>query len=139
MFAKKCWADFGHEFSSCNVANYMQGDDNTHLSWCGNCPKCANSYLLFAPFLPEDELKAIFGGTDLFTKNSLSLTFKGLLDIDGIPKPFECVGEIDELRLAYHLAQSRGGYNKLPFDVPQSSFDYKKTYPSQGWATEMLQ
>jgi hypothetical protein len=139
LFAKNCWADFGHEFSSCNVANYMQGDDNTHLSWCGNCPKCANSYLLFAPFLPASELKSIFGGQDLFAKDSLSLTFKGLLGIDGIPKPFECVGEIDELRAAYHMALAQGGYDKLPFEVPKSTFDYKKAYPSQGWATEMLQ
>lgn len=139
LFVKNCWSDFGHEFSSCNVANYMQGDDNTHLSWCGNCPKCANSYLLFAPFLPANELKAIFGGHDLFAKNSLNLTFKGLLGIDGIPKPFECVGEIDELRRAYHMALAHGGYKKLPFEVPKSTFDYKKTYPSQGWATGMLQ
>jgi hypothetical protein len=139
LFVKNCWTDFGHEFSSCNVANYMQGEDNARLSWCGNCPKCANSYLLFAPFLPASELKTIFGGHDLFTKSSLSLTFKGLMGIDGIPKPFECVGEIDELRLAYHKAVANGGYEKLPFDVPQSKFDYKKTYPAQAWATEMIQ
>lgn len=138
MFVKHAWAKYGHKFSSCNVANYRQGSDNSELKWCGDCPKCANSYLLFAPFLPADDLKSIFGGQDLFVKPSLQHAFKGLLGIDNIPKPFECVGEIEELQLAYHMAQ-KNGYAQLPFDVPISNFDYMKQYPSQGWATEMLQ
>ena len=51
----------------------------------------------------------------------------------------ECIGEIDELRLAYHMAQERGGYESLPFDVPKSDFDYMKVYPAQDWAVKMLQ
>ena len=55
----------------------------------------------------------------------LTETFKGLLGIDGVMKPFECVGEVDELRLAYHMAQKIHDY-KLPFNVPSTDFDYKK-------------
>ena len=139
LFIKNSWTKYGHQFSSCNIANYKQGSDNSELRWCGDCPKCANSYLLFAPFLPAAELKSIFGGQDLFVKPSLEQTFKGLLGIDGVIKPFECVGEIEELRLAYQLSQINGDYNSLPFDVPQSSFDYMKLYPAQDWAVKMLQ
>jgi hypothetical protein len=139
LFVQHSWKAYGHQFSSCNVANYQQGSDNSTLKWCGNCPKCANSYLLFAPFLESSELKSIFNGQDLFTKISLERTFKGLLGIDGEPKPFECIGEIDELRLAYHKAQSRGGYGALPFTVPESSFDYMQDYSAQEWAVKMLQ
>ncbi|MDD3036126.1 MAG: hypothetical protein PHO93_04360, partial [Candidatus Saccharimonadaceae bacterium] len=139
LFAERSWGDFGYDFSSCNIANYRQGNDNTDLRWCGECPKCANSYLLFAPFLAAEELKAIFDGQDLFEKPNLTNTFKGLLGIDGISKPFECVGETDELRLAYRLSQSKGGYGVLPFDVPESKFDYQKTYPAQEWAVKMIQ
>jgi hypothetical protein len=139
LFVQHSWKTYGHQFSSCNVANYQQGSDNSTLKWCGNCPKCANSYLLFAPFLESSELKSIFNGQDLFTKLSLERTFKGLLGIDGEPKPFECIGEIDELRLAYHKAQSRGGYGALSFSVPESSFDYMRDYPAQEWAVKMLQ
>jgi hypothetical protein len=139
LFVEHAWEKYGHQFSSCNVANYEQGADNTTLKWCGNCPKCANSYLLFAPFLPSDELKNIFNGQDLFVKPTLERTFKGLLGIDGVEKPFECIGEIDELRLAYHQAQERGGYKILPFDVPISTFDYMMQYPAQNWAVKMLQ
>ena len=91
-----------------------------------------------APFLKADELKNIFGGKELFTDPNLNDTFKGLLGIDGVPKPFECIGEIEELRTAYKMAQSRGGYGTLPFSVPESHFDYTSTYPSQHWFAEML-
>lgn len=131
LFVEKAWQAYGHSFSSCNLANYMQGADNSELKWCGECPKCANSYLLFAPFLNADELQSIFNGQDLFAKESLADTFKGLLGIDGIMKPFECVGETEELRLAYHMAQNCGGYSDIGFVVPESSFDYLEEYPSQ--------
>lgn len=139
LFATHAWEHYGYEFSSCNVANYMQGSDNTELKWCGECPKCANSFLLFAPFLPPEELKSLFGGQDLFEKPPLQDTFKGLLGIDGVMKPFECVGETGELRLAYHMAEKRGGYGKLSFDVPESDFDYQQEYDSQEWARKMIQ
>lgn len=138
-FVKYAWSDYGDKFSSCNVANYQQGNNNTFLKWCGNCPKCANSYLLFAPFIEIDKLKSIFGGVDLFLKPTLKGTFKGLLGVDGESKPFECVGEIDELRLAYSKSQSKSGYGSLGFDVPESSFDYKQIYPAQAWAVKMIQ
>jgi hypothetical protein len=133
LFVQHAWGDFGHEFSSCNRANYQQGNDNQTLRWCGECPKCANSYLLFAPFVEPTELQKLFGGQDLFQKPMLLETFKGLLGIDGVMKPFECIGEVDELRLAYHMAQENYGAQnyKLPFEVPISSFDYRAENPSQ--------
>ena len=102
QFAKKCWAKFGEKFSSCNIANYKQGEINEELSWCGKCPKCANSYLLFCPFIPAKEQQKLFNGRDLFPDPDLTETFKGLLGYDGIMKPFECVGTIEELRKAYN-------------------------------------
>jgi UDP-N-acetyl-alpha-D-muramoyl-L-alanyl-L-glutamate epimerase len=136
LFSENVWPEFGHDFSSCNKINYQQGIDNTTLKWCGECPKCANSYLLFSPFIDSDELKSIFNGQDLFTKPLLADTFKGLLGIDNISKPFECIGEIDELRFAYH--QRRPGYDSLPFDVPDSQFDYKKEYAQQPWLSDLF-
>ncbi|MFZ2544775.1 MAG: hypothetical protein WAW80_02265 [Candidatus Saccharimonadales bacterium] len=135
LFADKAWNEFGHDFSSCNRINYQQGVDNTTLKWCGECPKCANSYLLFAPFINPNDLKSLFNGQDLFEKPLLEETFKGLLGIDGFSKPFECIGEIDELRLAYHRKLS--GYGSVSFEVPESQFDYLYEYPLQAWATEL--
>jgi len=120
LFVKKCWRELGREFSSCNVANYRQHADNRELKWCGDCPKCANAFLLFAPYLPSGELLPLFNGQDLFAKESLQHTFKGLLGIDGVEKPFECVGSVEELRTAYHLAHpdEDSDYAELSFDVP---------------------
>lgn len=131
LFVQKAWGRYGRSFSSCNVANYQQGADNTELTWCGNCPKCANSYVLFAPYLAASELKELFNGRDLFSAPSLQDTFKGLLGVDGVIKPFECVGEIDELRYAYERAQQKGEYEPLSFDVPPNSFDPSSVYPAQ--------
>jgi hypothetical protein len=139
LFVQHAWKKYGHIFSSCNRANYMQGSDNTQLKWCGECPKCANSFLLFAPFVPADDLKSLFSGQDLFEKPLLQETFKGLLGIEGVMKPFECVGETAELRLAYHMAQQKGGYGKVSFEVPESSFDYEREHESQAWAKQMIQ
>lgn len=140
LFANHGWTKFGHRFSSCNIANYLQGKDNTTLAWCGDCPKCANSFLLFAPFVEPKELESIFGGQNLFTKPSLTETFKGILGIEGVMKPFECIGETTELQRAYHMAREKwpnAGY-ALPFDVPISNFDYLKEYPVQEWAKKLL-
>lgn len=136
LFAGRAWKRFGASFSSCNIANYRQGADNSQLAWCGRCPKCANSYLLFSPFVAKDELDATIG-KDLFLQPYLAQTFKGLLGIDDVIKPFECVGEIEELRKAYHLAVEKG-YPSLPFDVPASSFDAESSYDAQSWATSMI-
>lgn len=137
LFAKYAWPSVGDAFSSCNIGNYQQGADSTDLVWCGNCPKCVNAYLLFAPFIPKEELDRRLGG-DLLAKPMLLETFKGLLDIDGIMKPFECVGEVGELRLAYHLAIAKG-FSQLPFEVPVSQFDKDASYDAQEWAVAMVQ
>ncbi|HCR55742.1 TPA: hypothetical protein DIV49_02110 [Candidatus Saccharibacteria bacterium] len=137
LFVEHCWEKYGRQFSSCNVANYQLGHDNHNLSWCGACPKCANSFLLFAAFVDEAELLNVFS-ENLFKKPELEEYFKGLLGIDGVIKPFECVGEVDELRAAYHLALAQG-YDGLAFDVPVSTFDIDAEYPVQPWALQMIQ
>lgn len=129
LFINKCFKKYGQMFSSCNVANYRQQASNEKLSWCGECAKCANSFILFSPFLKPEELKAIFGGKDLFENPNLVNDFKGLLGVDGVIKPFECVGETGELQAAYAMRQP--GYADLPFEVPKSDFDYEKAYPHQ--------
>ncbi|MFZ1360550.1 MAG: hypothetical protein WAS27_00755 [Candidatus Saccharimonadales bacterium] len=136
LFSKHAWQRFGEQFSSCNIANYQQGANNTTLVWCGKCPKCANSYLLFSPFVGASELQARLGGK-LYADESLVEMFKGLLGVDGVMKPFECVGEVEELRCAYHLSQ-KNGYESVPFEVPVSHFSIDELYPSQDWVAAVL-
>ncbi len=142
MFEEKCWAPYSYGFSSCNVENYEQGHLNTELRWCGKCPKCANTFLLFSPFVIPYELRRIFDSQDLFSSQNLDLqkAFKGILGVGNSMKPFECVGEIDELRTAYQMAQVRYGTQacQLPFAVPEGHFDYRALGPRQEWSDDYV-
>lgn len=140
LFAQKCWQSYGSKFSSCNRANYTQGGNSQNLTWCGDCAKCANSYLLFCPFLPAETLSATFSDQDLFMNPRLTDIFKGLLGIDGVMKPFECIGTIDELRYAYHHRNQSGEkqYHDLPFTVPNSDFNPSTLYPAQPYFQEFF-
>lgn len=80
----------------------------------------------------------MFNGENLFSKDSLSEVFKGLLGVDEAIKPFECVGETDELRLAYQMAHANSVEYTLPFSVPKSDFDYQKEYPAQPWTDKYV-
>lgn len=138
LFVTHCWQEYARKFSSCNVYNYKQGKDNSALGWCGNCAKCANSFLLFAPFVKPDQLSRVFNGENLFQKESLQEVFKGLLGVEGATKPFECIGEEAELRTAYHMAHAAWSEYELPFLVPEDVFDYQKEYPAQSQLSDLI-
>ena len=133
LFVNKCWQKYGYSFSSCNVANYKQNGNNTQLSWCGECAKCANSYLLFCPFLEPQVLQSLFRDVDLFRNPALSDTFKGLLGVDNTMKPFECIGSVDELRFAYHHRKK-----VPPMKIPKKS-DALKNHQAEEISASLTQ
>ncbi len=94
-------------FSSCN-RNYAINKKATKR-WCGECPKCAFVFSLLAAFVEKKRLVEIFG-KNLYADEKLLLTYKELLGVEGI-KPFECVGEPDEVLAAFELAHRRGDLN----------------------------
>ena len=88
-------------FSSCNRNFHLSGSKNQQHHWCGRCPKCAFVFLCLAPYLSRSELLSIFN-KNLFSDMELNELFESLLGIAGL-KPFECVGEQQECRLALQL------------------------------------
>lgn len=88
-------------FSSCNRNFHLTGSQNQDKHWCGECPKCAFVFLCLAPFIPRDQLLGIFG-KNLFADIQLHDLFTALLGIKG-QKPFECVGEEQECRMALRM------------------------------------
>ncbi len=88
-------------FSSCNRNFHLAGSQNLQHHWCGACPKCAFVFLCLAPFISKAALLEIFQ-QDLLQQTTLYDLFESLLGIQG-QKPFECVGEADECRLALQL------------------------------------
>jgi len=87
-------------FTSCNRA-YAVLASNRSASWCCDCDKCRFVYLALAPFRDRDSMVAIFG-RDLLDDSDQLHAFRALVGLEGY-KPFECVGTLDETRLAVRL------------------------------------
>lgn len=85
-------------FSSCNRNFHLSGSQNQAHHWCGVCPKCAFVFLCLAPFISQQQLLHVFR-KNLLDDAALQTLFDALLGIEG-NKPFECVGEALECRLA---------------------------------------
>ena len=84
-----------HIFHSCNLGSKTD-------TWCHECPKCLFIYLLFSPFLSQDELKSIFSVNMLEDVKNLN-EFEKLIGI-GDEKSFECVGSRAEVNFAIKKA-----------------------------------
>lgn len=99
--------------SSCN-RNFSVTHGLVGKRWCGECPKCAFAFLLFAAYLPKKEV------IEMFEKNMLedvSLTgmFRDLVGRGGL-KPFECVGTFEEAAEAVRMIINRREF-KLPKEL----------------------
>lgn len=96
------YAKYHTIFRSCNRGQ----KDNT---WCGNCPKCAFSFLVLFPFLDMEQILLIFG-ENYFQKVGLREFFYMLVGLRK-NKPFECVGTYNESILAIALSIKKYGNN----------------------------
>ena len=122
IFAKIGFEKYKDVFSSCNRAFVHTSD---RMSWCGECSKCAFVYMALAPFVPEENLRALWGGKNLLLDPLLEPTYRKLLGIEG-DKPLDCVGDIKESRAAMRLAQEK--YSELKekyhFEIP-GDYDFR--------------
>ena len=92
----KIFSRFNKYFSvirSCNVGQKTN-------TWCGKCPKCLSTFILFYPFLKEKTIE-IFG-RNLLNDDELKPILSSLIGDDTV-KPFECVGTRHELKVALGL------------------------------------
>lgn len=102
-------------FTSCNVyflmPRFLQRLSRKSY-WCKHCAKCVFLFACFSAFLSKKEMVDIFGA-NLYAKRSLLPYFKRILGIEGF-KPFDCVGEPEEMILAMHYAELRKEYSDKP-------------------------
>lgn len=94
--------------TSCN-RNFSITKQLQSKKWCGECPKCAFAFILFAAYLPKDQVVSLFG-KDMFEDPSLTGLFKDLQGRGGL-KPFECVGTFEEVREAMKMIEARGEFD----------------------------
>lgn len=81
---------------SCNVAK----------PWCKRCAKCAYVWVNYLAHLPESLVDGMFED-NLFDAPENRLHFEQMLGL-GAHTPFECIGQIDEARLAFALCAAKG-------------------------------
>ena len=93
-------------FRSCNRAFHLDPALRAD-KWCGRCDKCCFIDLILAPFMDRDALADIFGAAEPLEQIDLMERFEALIGTGRNFKPFECVGDVDECRVAVKLASVR--------------------------------
>lgn len=149
IFCSRVSREYKGFFSSCNrnfkikdktispfpgeIKRGCAQSDNAKFQWCNECSKCTFVFTIFSPFLSREELIEIFG-ENLYAKVSLVPIFDELLGLTD-HKPFECVGEVIEVRKAMMMAV--GKFPEITEFVAKFSeddqavenFDYQKLHP----------
>jgi UDP-N-acetyl-alpha-D-muramoyl-L-alanyl-L-glutamate epimerase len=95
------FAASGVPLSAINSCNRAYARTGTATEWCGACPKCRFVQLQLAPFTTPAAWRAATGFDALADRGQLP-GFGDLLAPDR--KPFECVGTVAEVQLAFDLA-----------------------------------
>ena len=80
---------------------------NLLLSWCLRCPKCCYVWLCFMAYLPHSLVDTMFHGQNLLDITENEMYFTEMIGL-GTKKPFECIGEINEAKLAFELCRHKG-------------------------------
>jgi hypothetical protein len=79
---------------------------NLQKPWCCRCPKCAYVWLNYMAYLDVDLVNRMFQ-VNLFDLPENQLWFRQMLGLTE-HTPFECIGQIEEARLAFELCRRKG-------------------------------
>jgi len=79
---------------------------NIKKPWCCECPKCAYVWLNYMAYLDVEIVQALFP-QNLFDIEANQASFYQMLGL-GEHTPFECIGEVEETRLAFELCRRKG-------------------------------
>ena len=94
-------------FRSCNRA-FQIDPARRYDHWCGVCDKCCFIDLVLAPYVDEAALRRVFARAgEPLAKPELVESFRRLLALTPDAKPWECVGDVAESRVAARLAAAR--------------------------------
>lgn len=93
-------------FSSCNKNFRIAGANQK--KWCGECPKCAFNFIIFAAYLSKNQLIKIFD-KNLLDDEKMFFLYRDLRG-EGKMKPFDCVGTFEETKKAFELITKKGEF-----------------------------
>lgn len=121
---------------------------NLNKPWCGGCPKCAYVWINYMAYLPTSVVERIFRGHgNLLDAPENQLSFRQMLGLEA-HTPFECIGQIDEVRLAFELCRRKGIQGAAmqiferevpPVDVPSLLEHYLQIDETRNTLPNMLQ
>ncbi|MEI7604333.1 MAG: hypothetical protein WCJ19_04915 [bacterium] len=122
------YSKYFNSFISCNKTQNQS-------VWCGNCAKCAFTYLILSPFINRNILIDIFK-KDLLNDPELLSLYRELAGDEKI-KPFDCVGTFEEVSLAFYLTYEK--YLKEDLEIPfiLKNIDVKKGEKNLNLLTEI--
>jgi hypothetical protein len=80
---------------------------NVRKPWCLRCPKCVYVWVSLMAHLPKEQLGSMFDDTNLLDIPENQIFFRQMLGLEP-HTPFECIGEVDESRLAFELCRRKG-------------------------------
>lgn len=109
---------------------------NVDKPWCKRCAKCAYVWINYMAYLPVDLVDTLFEGTPLLDLPENQLHFRQLMGCED-QTPFECVGHLEETRLAFALCHAKGLRGAAmdtflaevpPVDVEAVQRSYSKVY-----------
>jgi UDP-N-acetyl-alpha-D-muramoyl-L-alanyl-L-glutamate epimerase len=122
---------------SCNRA-FLRDPAKRSKGWCGTCAKCRFVFLTLAPFTTPTQLRTMFGRDLLNSADGWDAAgFAALLLED---RPFDCVGEVSEARLAIGLLAESEAWRDHPavqsLQAMAPPLDVRKLARSLAAATE---
>jgi hypothetical protein len=81
---------------------------NLRKPWCGRCPKCAYVWINYMAYLPTHTVQNIFHEhNNLLDVPENQVSFRQMLGLEA-HTPFECIGQINEVKLAFELCRRKG-------------------------------
>lgn len=80
---------------------------NVEKPWCKRCPKCAYVWINSMAHLPTALVDQVFDGTNLLDLPENQWSFRQMLGLAD-QTPFECIGQVEETRLAFELCRRKG-------------------------------
>ena len=98
---------------------------NRAKPWCRRCPKCEYVLLGVTAYLGR-EVAAAFAADDALAAPENFLAYRQMVGLER-HSPFECVGELDEVRLMFHLLFQRGGQESLAAELEEVSVAARPT------------
>jgi hypothetical protein len=88
--------------------------------WCGRCAKCLYVWMSYVAWLPPETVTACFD-RNLFSIPQNRTMLRKMLGLES-HKPTDCVGTVNEARLAFAMCRARGVDGAITDDIDVADF-----------------